>query len=257
MRGRIVCICQCLPTYAQFHTHWPSTPVSPFLPCSLSEALLSAPGSVGRLFAAYCCGCDAVVCEAARLLLRFWAPAAARSGTGEEERYSCYTDVRPGGGYDSALDTVAHTPPLLSDPQGADPVSDFLFPACPPPPPSLLCPCCSAPCTLSRPPPPRIPLLLVQISLHLPPPPLPIPPSSSPQHRGACSRHPPSTTISRLPPLPPPRAPPPPPLPRRAPNPPTRICYSPRPQRHCSSATPGSRPGVDGRCGLWTWAHRV
>jgi hypothetical protein len=47
------------------------------------EALMASGGAIGRIFAAYCCGCDAVVCEAARLLLRFWAPAAARSGTGE------------------------------------------------------------------------------------------------------------------------------------------------------------------------------
>ncbi|GAX72903.1 hypothetical protein CEUSTIGMA_g358.t1 [Chlamydomonas eustigma] len=46
-----------------------------------AEALMASSGAIGRVFAAYCCGCDAVVCEAARLLLRFWAPAAARSGT--------------------------------------------------------------------------------------------------------------------------------------------------------------------------------
>ena len=30
VRGRIVCTCRCLPTYARFHAHLPSTPLNPF-----------------------------------------------------------------------------------------------------------------------------------------------------------------------------------------------------------------------------------
>ena len=56
-------------------------------PCC-AESLLQVPGAIGRLFAAYSCGSDPVVCETARLLLRLWAPAAARAGAGRLEATS-------------------------------------------------------------------------------------------------------------------------------------------------------------------------
>ncbi|KAG1680439.1 hypothetical protein FOA52_015532 [Chlamydomonas sp. UWO 241] len=46
-----------------------------------ASALMFVPGAVDTLFAAYGCGVDAVVCEAARLMLRMFAPSAARTGT--------------------------------------------------------------------------------------------------------------------------------------------------------------------------------
>ena len=58
----------------------------PFPRCA--ESLLQVPGAIGRLFAAYSCGSDPVVCETARLLLRLWAPAAARAGAGRLEATS-------------------------------------------------------------------------------------------------------------------------------------------------------------------------
>lgn len=48
----------------------------------LAEAIVSAPGAVGRLFAALSCGHEHVAMEAARTLTRLWAPAAARVGAG-------------------------------------------------------------------------------------------------------------------------------------------------------------------------------
>lgn len=47
-----------------------------------AEALLESPTSLGRLFACLGCGEDAVAFEAGRVLLRLFAPGAARSGAG-------------------------------------------------------------------------------------------------------------------------------------------------------------------------------
>lgn len=48
-----------------------------------AEALLSCHGVLGRAFAAYECGQEHVAIEAGRLLLRMWAPWAAKVGAGE------------------------------------------------------------------------------------------------------------------------------------------------------------------------------
>lgn len=48
----------------------------------LAEAFLSLPTAPGRVLAAFGCGHDGVAAEAARLLTRLWAPAAARVGAG-------------------------------------------------------------------------------------------------------------------------------------------------------------------------------
>ncbi|GIM04041.1 hypothetical protein Vretimale_8678, partial [Volvox reticuliferus] len=47
---------------------------------TLAEMFLGLPTAVGRVMAAYACGHDGVAAEAARLLTRLWAPAAARAG---------------------------------------------------------------------------------------------------------------------------------------------------------------------------------
>ncbi|GIL47629.1 hypothetical protein Vafri_4396, partial [Volvox africanus] len=47
---------------------------------TLAEMFLGLPTAVGRVMAAYACGHDGVAAEAARLLTRLWAPAAARVG---------------------------------------------------------------------------------------------------------------------------------------------------------------------------------
>jgi hypothetical protein len=45
-----------------------------------ADALLATPGFVSRVWAALGCTSDHVVSEAARLLVRLWAPMAARTG---------------------------------------------------------------------------------------------------------------------------------------------------------------------------------
>lgn len=47
-----------------------------------SADLVVTPNYAARIFAALLCGDDAVATEAARLLTRLWAPAAARTGRG-------------------------------------------------------------------------------------------------------------------------------------------------------------------------------
>lgn len=60
----------------------PSLNIAPFPATPQPPQIIGAAGGAGRIFAALMSGHDHVAAEAARLLLRFFAPAAARAGMG-------------------------------------------------------------------------------------------------------------------------------------------------------------------------------
>ncbi|KAG2494521.1 hypothetical protein HYH03_007288 [Edaphochlamys debaryana] len=74
---------------------------------SLAQTLVTLPTALGRLLAAYGCGHEGVAAEAARLLTRMWAPAAARVGAAP------WSGLRSGG--------PASASALVADPD--DPLS--------------------------------------------------------------------------------------------------------------------------------------
>lgn len=50
----------------------------------VAEAFMEAPTAIGRLFSCLACEEEALATEAARLVLRLWAPHAAKTGAGAQ-----------------------------------------------------------------------------------------------------------------------------------------------------------------------------